>query len=127
MLSCLCSVEGEADEYGKSVLFEPIAADVAEEFVAHRVGVPVGPGGQVLPAVGGRVAEVLGQLPAVLPLGVAEQPADVAGRSRGSLRATCRPMRSATTARSPAHPATSPAVGCPAIARPRRNSWPGLF
>jgi hypothetical protein len=49
---------------------------VGGQVVADGVGVPVGPGDQVLYPVGGRVAEVLGQLPAVLPLGVAEQAAD---------------------------------------------------
>src|SRR5581483_4877196 len=34
------------------------------------------PGQQVLDAVGGRVAQVLGRLPAVLPLRLAEPPAD---------------------------------------------------
>ncbi len=62
-------------------------ADVAEQLVADRVGVPVGPRQQVLHAVGGRVAEVLGQLPAVLPLRVAQQPADVADGALAGLAA----------------------------------------
>jgi hypothetical protein len=42
---------------------------VGEQVVADGVGVPVGSGEQVLHSVGGRIAEVLGQLPAVLALG----------------------------------------------------------
>jgi hypothetical protein len=51
---------------------------VADEVVADGVGIPVGSGQQVLDAVGRRVAQALGQLPPVLPLGAAEQPAGVA-------------------------------------------------
>ena len=61
---------------------------VPDQVVANGVGVPVGPGQQVLDAVGGRVAQVLGELPAVLPLGAAEQPADVPDRSASRLAAS---------------------------------------
>ena len=60
---------------------------VAGQVVTDRVGVPVGAGQQVLHTVGGGLAEVFGQLPAVLALGVAEQPAEVADCSAPGLAA----------------------------------------
>jgi hypothetical protein len=50
---------------------------IGAQIVADGVGVPVGASEQVLDAVGAVVAEVLGHLPAVLALGVAEQPFEI--------------------------------------------------
>ena len=47
---------------------------VGPQVVADRVGVPFGPAHQVLDAVGVGVADLLGDLPAVLPLHRAEEP-----------------------------------------------------
>ena len=48
-----------------------------------------------------------------------------AGARRGSLRAKCRPMRSATASTSPAQPRTCATVGGPAIALPPAGSRDG--
>jgi hypothetical protein len=54
-----------------------VLADVAGQVVAHQVGVPVGAAEQVRDAVRRLVADLGGELPAVLPLGVGEQPAEL--------------------------------------------------
>ncbi len=58
-----------------------VPRDVPEQVVANGVRVPVGPGQQVLDAVGRRVAQVLGQLPPVLPLRAAQKAAHVPNSS----------------------------------------------
>src|SRR5262249_1578481 len=85
-----------------------VLGHVPEQVVADGVGVPVGPGQQVLHPVGGRVAQVLGQLPPVLPLDPAEQPADVP---------ECPPPRLA-----PREPAPDPPSHRVQPARPVRHS-----
>ena len=57
-----------------------VLGDVPEQVVADGVGVPVGPGEQVLHPIRGGLPEVLGELPSVLPPGLAQQPTDVPGR-----------------------------------------------
>lgn len=52
-------------------------ADVGDQVVADPVGVPVGATEEVLDAVGGLVAGLLGELPAVLARGVGEEAAEV--------------------------------------------------
>src|SRR5262249_45503419 len=51
---------------------------VGQQVVADGVGVPVGAGEQVLHTIRSGIAEQLGELPAVLALGVTEQPPQVA-------------------------------------------------
>ena len=65
--------------------------DVGPQVVADLVGVPVGPAQQVLDAVGGVVADLLGELPGVLALHRGEQadevgPDAVAGLAAGEPR-----------------------------------------
>ncbi|MBN9517081.1 phage integrase N-terminal SAM-like domain-containing protein [bacterium] len=75
---------------------------------------------QVLDLVGGRVAEVLGPLPLVLPLGLHQQPTDVPGRlTSGLAPREPGPTHSTTAANSSAQPFTRCCVGRPNIARPR--------
>jgi hypothetical protein len=79
---------------------------VLGQVVTDGVGVPVGPGQQVLDPVGGRVAQVLGELPPVLPLDPAQQPADVSD---------CPPPRLA-----PGEPAADPLGHGLQLSRPVR-------
>jgi hypothetical protein len=57
-----------------------VVVGVADQVVPDRVGVPVGPAEQVLDPLGGRITQAFGQLPAVLPLDVREEPAEVLDR-----------------------------------------------
>jgi hypothetical protein len=63
------------DQHGVGVAERP--DNVSPQVVADRVGVPVGPAHQVLDAVGVGVADLLGELPGVLPLDRPEQPGQV--------------------------------------------------
>jgi hypothetical protein len=60
-------------EHQHAICLPQMLAEVAPQFVADGVGLPVGPAQQVLKAIGGRLAADFGQLPAVLALGCAEQ------------------------------------------------------
>jgi site-specific DNA recombinase len=59
---------------------------VGAQIIADLVRIPVGGGQQPLHAVGGALAGVLGQLPAILPPHVAQQPAQVGQRPPARLR-----------------------------------------
>jgi hypothetical protein len=58
-----------------------VVVGVASQLIADCVGVPVGAGEEMLHPVRGGLAQVLGQLPAVLPLGAAQEPAEVGNGS----------------------------------------------
>jgi hypothetical protein len=60
---------------------------IGTQIVADPIGVPVGGGKQPLHAVGGALVGVLGQLPAVLAVHVAEQAAQIGQRPPARLRA----------------------------------------
>jgi hypothetical protein len=63
--------------HGRAVQPPEVLGHVGPEVVADGVGVPGSAGQQVLHAIGGRIAQVLGQLPTVLTLGVTEQPPEI--------------------------------------------------
>lgn len=111
------------------LVHDPHATGVAQVFghvrepvVADGVGVPIGAGEQVLHPVRGDLAQALGQWPAVLPVGVAEQRAHVSDGPPPRLgpgEVAADPLAHRV------HPLTSSAVGCRA-ASPLRNSLGGL-
>lgn len=64
-----------------------MVVDVMEKIVADGVGIPDGPAEEVLHPIGGGIAGQFGELPAILPLGVAEQTAEVVESPPSRLRA----------------------------------------
>ena len=98
-----------------------VLGHIRQQVIADRIRVPVGPGEEVLHPVGGPVAQALGQLPAVLPLGITQQATDVADRPPprlapgetpadppGHRRQLARPPHHLFTRRSSCHRPPSP-------------------
>jgi hypothetical protein len=94
-----CRSTGAGPHRGRPLLEEPglvhhqhgihlaqVLQHIGAQVITDRVGVPVGRGQQPLHPVWGPLAGVLGQLPAVLPPHVTQQPAQVGQRPPARLR-----------------------------------------
>ena len=109
-LGALLQEPGLVDHQHRIVVAE-VLHDVVAQVVADRVGVPVGVVEQPLHRIRGGVPGLLGQRPAVLPLGRRQQAPHIRpARARGSDRANRGPIRSSTSSRPTAQSSTSATV-----------------